>query len=134
MKKLYICLLLISGTGLILAQENKTSTEEKQELPKEAVAANAKLYENKTVAKQEKRTTIVSEEGLNEKSNKATAKKSATAPSGNKIPGNADIYAIKASIPGRKVVAPKEYSPKKQVNGLPNTATLAEIKKTIPKD
>jgi hypothetical protein len=91
MKKLYICLLLISGTGLILAQENKTSTEEKQELPKEAVAANAKLYENKTVAKQEKRTTIVSEEGLNEKSNKATAKKSATAPSGNKIPGNADI-------------------------------------------
>lgn len=134
MKKLYICLLLISGTGLILAQENKTSTEEKQELPKEAVAANAKLYENNTVAKQEKRITIVSEEGLKEKKSQTPAKKSATAPSGNTISGNADIYAIKASIPGRKAIAQKTSAQKKQVNGLPNTATLAEIKKTIPKD
>ncbi|WP_312765208.1 hypothetical protein [Epilithonimonas sp.] len=129
MKKLYICLLLISGTGSIFAQE--TSTEEKQELPKEAVAANAKLYENKTAEKQEKRTTIVSEEGLN---SKATAKKSATAPSGNTIPGNSDIYAIKASIPGRQTIAQKQPAQKKPINGLPNTATLAEIKKTIPKD
>lgn len=134
MKKLYICLLLISGTGLIVAQENKTSTEEKQELPKEAIAANAKLYESKTPEKQEKRTTIVSMEGLNEKNTKVPVKKSATAPSGNTIPGNADIYAIKASIPGRKAVAQKRPGQKKQVNGLPNNATLAEIKKTIPKD
>ena len=126
MKKLYIAILFVSGSTFAFAQENKPS-EEKQEIPKEIVEAHAKLYEKKT--EKPARTTLASEEGL--ENSKPQNNKAASA-SGKAIPGDADIYAIKASITGRKPEIRKQ-SQKKNVKGLPNTATLQEIKATIPK-
>jgi len=130
MKNLYIAILLLAGTSVAMAQENK-SKEEKQEIPKEVVEANQKAYQEKASEKKVDRTGLASEEGLPKAK---TQNKTASAPAGNTIPGNSDIYAIKASIPGRKSVPQKQAAQKKPVNGLPNTATLAEIRKTIPKN
>ncbi|UQB68580.1 hypothetical protein [Epilithonimonas zeae] len=129
MKNLYIAILMIAGTSFAMAQESKT-TEEKQEIPKEVTEANAKAYKDKAAEKKVERTGLASEEGLQ----KSKTQNKASAPSGKTIPGTSDIYAVKASIPGRTVNNKKQVSNKKQVQGLPNTATLAEIKKTIPKN
>jgi len=130
MKKLYFTILMVAGTSFVMAQESKT-TAEKQEIPKEVIEANAKAYKDKAAEKKEENMGLVSEAGLK----KSTApNKNSSAPSGKTIPGTSDIYAIKASIPGRTVNNKKQMSTKKQVQGLPNTATLAEIKKTIPKN
>jgi len=130
MKNLYIAILVFAGTSFAMAQENK-SKEEKQEIPKEVMEANAKAYKDKVSEKKVERTGLASEEGLQKSK---TQNKNSSAPSGKTIPGTSDIYAIKVSIPGRAVENRKPNSAKKQVQGLPNTATLAEIKKTIPKN
>jgi len=129
MKNLYITILMIAGTSFAMAQQNKT-TEEKQEIPKEVTEANAKAYKDKAAEKKVERTGLASEEGLQ----KSKIQNKASVPSGKTIPGTSDIYEIKASIPGRAINNKKQTSTKKQVQGLPNTATLAEIKKTIPKN
>jgi len=129
MKNLYITILMIAGTSFAMAQQNKT-TEEKQEIPKEVTEANAKAYKDKAAEKKVERTGLASEEGLQ----KSKTQNKASAPSGKTISGTSNIYEIKASIPGRAITNKKQTSTKKQVQGLPNTATLAEIKKTIPKN
>lgn len=121
---------MIAGTSFAMAQESKTA-EEKQEIPKEVIEANAKAYKDKAAEKKVERTGLASEEGLQKSK---TQNKNSSAPSGKTIPGASDIYEIKASIPGRTVSNKKQVSTKKQVQGLPSTATLAEIKKTIPKN
>jgi len=130
MKNLYIAILVFAGTSFAMAQENKSNLE-KQEIPKEVLEANAQAYKDKASEKKVERTGLASEEGLQK--TKAQNKNSSV-PSGKTIPGTSDIYAIKASIIGRPMENRKSASAKKQVQGLPNTATLAEIKKTIPKN
>ncbi len=129
MKKLYFTILMVAGTSFAMAQQSKTS-EEKQEIPKEVIEANAKAYKDKAAEKKEEITGLVSEAGLQ----KSKTQNNNSTPSGKTIPATSDIYEIKSSIPGRTVAGRKQSSPKKHVQGLPNTATLAEIKKTIPKN
>lgn len=114
MKNIYIALILLSGTGMVYAQQNKIA-ENKQETKE-----NSK-YQN------EDNNTLPSEIGLK----KETASKTESVPQGNLIPGTSDIEKIKSTIPGRKQNQPHSSVTKKTVNGLPNTATLEEIKKTI---
>jgi hypothetical protein len=112
-----------------MAQENKSS-QEKQEIPKEVTEANAQAYKDKASEKKVEKTGLASEEGLQ----KLKTQNKASAPSGKTILGTSDIYAIKASTPGRALANNKKNGSRKIVQGLPNTATLAEIKKTIPKN
>lgn len=136
MKSLYIIpFLLLSVT--FYAQENKSVEPQDQE----KVLKDAKAFEQKmqkeselTSPKKDKQTTLASEQGLEVKEQGEKVQNQSTN-QGKLLPNTASFEEILASIPGRQNTRKaKVSSNNSKVQGLPNTATLAEIKKTIPKN
>lgn len=136
MKSLYIIpFLLLSVT--FYAQENKSVEPQDQEkVLKEAKAFEQKMQKESELAspKKDKQTTLASEQGLEvkEKSEKVQGQ---STNQGKLLPNTASFEEILTSIPGRQNTRKATVSiNNSKVQGLPNTATLAEIKKTIPKN
>ncbi|MDQ0592366.1 DNA uptake protein ComE-like DNA-binding protein [Chryseobacterium ginsenosidimutans] len=138
MKSLYIIAFLALSVN-IYAQENKKAPEtQAQEAPnyKESKEFEAKMMKEaqERAAKKPSNVTLASEQGLEVKQQTAT-KQEKPNNTGKMLPNTASNEEFLASIPGRsprKVSIPKSTS--SNVQGLPSTATLAEIKKTIPKN
>ena len=136
MKSLYIIpFLLLSVT--FYAQENKSAEPQDQE----KVLKDAKAFEQKmqkeselTSPKKEKQTTLASEQGLEVKEQGEKVQNQSNN-QGKLLPNTASFEEILALIPGRQNARKaKVSSNNSKVQGLPSTATLAEIKKTIPKN
>ncbi|MCU7614442.1 hypothetical protein N0B16_08320 [Chryseobacterium sp. GMJ5] len=136
MKSLYIIpFLLLSVT--FYTQEKKST-----EIPdQEQVLKNAKEFEKKmqkqneaNSTKKEKQNVLASEQGLEVKQEAQKMQKENN--QGKLLPDTASFDEVLASIPdrknSRKSGVPVTSSAK--VSGLPNTATLEEIMKTIPKN
>lgn len=136
MKSLYIIpFLLLSVT--FYAQENKSVEPQDQE----KVLKDAKAFEQKmqkeselTSLKKDKQTTLASEQGLEVKEQSEKVQNQSNN-QGKLLPNTASFEEILASIPGRQNTRKAKVSTNNsKVQGLPSTATLAEIKKTIPKN
>lgn len=134
MKVLLITIALLSGSFLMKAQENKT-VEKQDDIQ---VIKDAKAFEMKMMKKKEDQKTsekpskMVSEQSLDQK--KQNVAPAANTKPGNLLPGNSSTEDFLASLPNRKKDKPTGSVKATPVSGLPNTATLEDIKKTIPKN
>lgn len=137
MKSLYIIAFLALSVN-IYAQENKKVPEtQAQEAPnyKEAKEFEAKMMKEaqERAAEKPSTVTLASEQGLEVKQQATKPEKSNN--TGKTLPNTASNEELLASIPGRqsrKVNNVKILN--NNIKGLRSTATLAEIKKTIPKN
>ncbi|WP_345991045.1 hypothetical protein AAEU33_04410 [Chryseobacterium sp. Chry.R1] len=136
MKSLYIIALLLSGLS-IYAQENKTSEPQDQAL----ILKNAKEQEAKLIKDYEQynknnppHSGLVSDYGLEVKKQNLKPKNTSDN-SGKLLPNTASFDEVLATIPNRRSrKASQPINKKITVTGLSNTATLEEIKKTIPRN
>jgi len=135
MKTLYITIFLLAGVISLQAQENKTA--EKQDDIKaitDSKAFEAKMMKQASDKKEEAKTSkLASEQGMEQKKQSSVQPKSSVN-SGKLLANTASFEEVLASIPNRNVVRNASPKPNSSVKGLPNTATLEEIKKTIPKN
>ncbi|MGI9651106.1 hypothetical protein [Chryseobacterium sp. RLHN22] len=135
MKSLYIIALFTLSINAY-AQDSKQKTELQEAVYlKESKEFEAKMMKEAEARSAEKRsTTLASEQGLEVK-NKSSQTQSEVNNSGKLLPNTVSLQEVLASIPGRQ---PRRNSVtsnvKPNVAGIPNTATLEEIKKTIPKN
>lgn len=137
MKSLYIfTFILLSAT--FYAQENKSV----ESLDQEKVLKDAKAFEQRmqkeselNAVKKEKQNTLASEQGLEVKRQNEKGQ-SQISDQGKLLPDTASFEEILAAIPGRKNAhqSSKPMNNSVKAQGLPNTATLEEIKRTIPKN
>ncbi len=127
MKKVYIIIVMFSASAIFYAQENKAK-EEIQAVPETNTEFN-KPKESKYVKKDDKQ--LASEYGLD--TSQKNVNKAASA--GGKVynGSGSEIEFIRSTMPGNKPHPNTNAKNKKAVKGLPNTATLQEIKATIPK-
>lgn len=134
MKILLITIALLSGSFLMKAQENKTVEKQDDiQIIKDAKAFEMKMMKKKDDQKSlEKPSKLVSEQGLDQKKQSATS--TASAKSGNLLTATISTEDFLASIPNRKKSTVPIGMKTTQTVGLPNTATLEDIKKTIPKN
>ncbi|AYN00701.1 hypothetical protein [Chryseobacterium sp. 3008163] len=136
MKSLYIIpFLFLSVT--FYAQENKSVEPQDQEkVLKEAKAFEQKMQKESelTSPKKDEQTTLASEQGLEVKEQGEKVQNQSNN-QGKLLPNTASFEEILASIPGRQNTRKAKVSTNNsKAQGLPKTATLAEIKKTIPKN
>ena len=136
MKSIYITALLLLSISLY-AQENKTSEMQDQTLilknAKEQEAQflkDAQLNANKKPAQ----NGLASDQGLEVKKENQKSK-SPVDNSGKLLSNNVTFPEMLATIPNRQSrKANNSRNTKTNTTGLANTATLEEIKKTIPKN
>ncbi len=136
MKSLYIIPFLLLSVAFY-AQEKKTPELQDQE----QVLRDAKAFEQKIqtlnnayFVKKEKPNVLASEENL-KISEQSVKTDNQSIDKGKLLPNTANLDEVLASISNRKNSRKVNVSPSNtKIQGLPNTATLEEIKKTIPKD
>ncbi|ASK31344.1 hypothetical protein CEY12_15065 [Chryseobacterium sp. T16E-39] len=135
MKSLYTVALLLLSIG-IYAQESKTSDQQDQTLIlKNAKEQQAQVLKDlqQNADKKTAQTGLASDQGLEVK--KQTSKSKAPSESSGKLlPNTASFEEVLATIPNRHSSRKASTFKKQNTTGLSNTATLAEIKKTIPKN
>lgn len=137
MKSLYIIPFLVLSVTFYAQEKASAETQDQEKVLKDAKAFEHKLQsESKiTVAKKGQQITLASDQGLEVKESETKAQNKGEN-QGKLLPNTTSFEEILASIPNRqnsrKGSIPVNNSAK--VSGLPNTATLEEIKKTIPKN
>ena len=142
MKTLYITICLLAGIVSLHAQENKIDERQNDiKSIKDAKAFEAKMMKQKDdKIKETNSSELVSEQGMERKKQIPDQGKSSvnqgksSVNQGRLIPNTASFDEVLASIPNRQVFRQTSPKPANAVKGLRNTATLEEIKKTIPKN
>lgn len=136
MKTLYITTFLLAGIISLHAQENKT-VEKQDDIKaiKDSKAFEMKMMKQKDESKTETKTSkLASEQGMDQKKQNPGTQPKAAANSGKLLSNTASFEELLASIPNRKAVRNTTSKLINNVKGLPSTATLEEIKQTIPKN
>lgn len=138
MKSLYIIAFLALSLNIYAQENKKTSETQAQEASnyKESKEFEARMMKEaqERAAKKPSTVTLASDQGLEVKQLTAT-KPEKSNNTGKTLSNAASNEEFLASIPGRQSrKANNTQIQKSTVQGLPNTATLAEIKKTIPKN
>lgn len=139
MKLLYI-IAFLSLSISIYAQESKKAPEQEDQtkILRQAKESEAKRQKEAQymAEKYANQTSLVSEQGLETKSQHAKPSQASNNNSGKLLPNTASFEEMLATIPNRqtKNKASNSKNTNPPVKGLPNTATLEEIKKTIPKN
>ncbi|WP_261510649.1 hypothetical protein [Chryseobacterium paludis] len=136
MKSIYITAFLLLSVSTY-AQETKTLETQDQTL----VLKNAKEHEaqllketQQSASKKPVQSGLASDQGLEVKKQDSKAKTPA-GNSGKQLSNTATFDEVLATIPNRQSrKANNSRNTNIPVMGLPNTATLQEIKKTIPKN
>ncbi|MBK1894643.1 hypothetical protein [Chryseobacterium paridis] len=137
MKSLYIIAFVLLSFNMY-AQENKTSEQQDQTV----ILKNVKEHEAQILKETQEKASkkpvqsgLASDQGLEVKKQESKAKPQADN-SGKLIPNTASFDEVLATIPNRKSSRKANNSGNTNMTtaGLPNTATLQEIKKTIPKN
>ncbi|WP_379965699.1 hypothetical protein [Epilithonimonas sp. UC225_85] len=134
MKTLYITTFLLAGIVSLHAQENK-SVEKQDDIKaiREAKAIEMKMLKQSSEKKAETKVSLLaSEQGLEVKKQSSTPQKKANGTSGKLIANTASFDEVLTTIPNRKVTRTTNNKQNNSVKGLPSTATLEEIKQTIP--
>ncbi|MBN9336546.1 MAG: hypothetical protein J0I88_01685 [Chryseobacterium sp.] len=129
MKTLYITILILAGSTLTFAQQNKQ--EEKQGDIQETLGKFAQMNESQKATKSDSNGKLASQQGLDQKKQNSNSVSKATP--GKLLSNTASTEEMLASIPNRKKII-TNISKVSNSQGLPNTATLEEFKKTIPKN
>lgn len=129
MKTLYITILILAGSTLTFAQQNKQ--EEKQGDIQETLGKFAQMNESQKATKSDSNGKLASQQGLDQKKQNSNSVSKATP--GKLLSNTASTEEMLASIPNRKKTI-TNISKVSNIQGLPNTATLEEFKKTIPKN
>lgn len=134
MKTIYILTFLFTGIITLYAQENKTvETQDDIKAIKETKAFETKMMQKSIDKKTENKTPkLASEQGLEQKKQQSIPKSNNS--SGKLLPNTASLEEILASIPNREILQKSNPRQIKAVKGLSNSATLEEIKQTIPKN
>lgn len=136
MKSLYITALLLLSVS-IYAQESKTSeTQDQAQVLKNAKEQEAQLLKDtqQNMNKKPAQSGLASDQGLEVKKQDQKPKTPVNN-SGKQLSNTATFDEVLATIPNRQSRKPNNSrSTNTNVTGLPNTASLQEIKKTIPKN
>ncbi|MDR2234675.1 MAG: hypothetical protein LBE92_00990 [Chryseobacterium sp.] len=137
MKSIYITLFFLFGVS-IYSQENKQvqQAEDQTLTVKQAKEFEATMMKEAQANAEKKpsQTALVSEQGLDSKKLEQKPQ-TASGQSGTLLPNTASLEDIKRSIPNRKVPRSATVKPiSGNTTGLRSPATLAEIRKTIPKN
>lgn len=136
MKSLYIIPFLLVSLSFYAQEQKPSETQDQEKVLKDAKAFEQKIKKESELnsAKNEKQTTLASEQDFNLKQQDNKPKnQNQNSDQGKLLPNTASFDEILASIPNRQMSRKVKVSSDK-VQGLPNTATLEEIKKTIPKN
>lgn len=133
MKSLYIIPFLFLSVAFYAQENKKPELQDQEQVLKEARENAKKMQaENKTTSKNNP-TGLASEQG-SEVKQETPKTQNQDSNQGKLLPSTASFEEVLASIPNRKASRKPMTSKTTAVQGLPNTATLEEIKKTIPKN
>lgn len=135
MKSLYIIPFLMASINFYAQEKNSSEPQSQEKVLKDAKEFELQMKKQNDARFSEKNqpSTLASDHGL-KKQEKSSSPPSKTDDNGKLLPNTASFDEILASIPGRQARKQSNFQNTNKAQGLSNTATLEEIKKTIPKN